>query len=215
MQEAAKEGAFIEFVGGSLTAGDANARLDPGLSQAAARHQLRRGRRRRGELEGSRVRLHALEQRQRPRLRAGCRAVARGQEPPSGARAARARPRTFGGRFRRSGGGPPRLRHPEIATACRPLIAAPLEREGVALLQRGHSHARAWVLGVPFSTASFSPLAYAHGDRRHSSLTCWWSRHAKLRHIACERQFTSQRWRYLRGFPRGDSWDKSCSELPC
>jgi hypothetical protein len=28
MQEAAKEGAFIEFVGGSLTAGDANARLD-------------------------------------------------------------------------------------------------------------------------------------------------------------------------------------------
>jgi len=37
---------------------------------------------------------------------------------------ARARPRTFGGRFRRSGGGPPRLRHPEIATACRPLIAA-------------------------------------------------------------------------------------------
>ena len=28
MQEAAKQGAFIEFVGGSLTAGDANARLD-------------------------------------------------------------------------------------------------------------------------------------------------------------------------------------------
>ena len=98
------------------------------------------------------------------------------------------------------------------AAHCR---AASLEREGVALLQRGHSHARAWVLGVPFSTASFSPLAYAHGDRRHSSLTCWWSRHAKLRHIACERQFTSQRGRYLRGFPRGDSWDKSCSELPC
>ena len=71
-------------------------RFGPGFSEAAGRDEFRRGAGRGRELQGPRLRLHALEQRQRSGLCAGRRAASRIRPPMANSSAKSARASTPG-----------------------------------------------------------------------------------------------------------------------